>query len=98
MQKISLNQLDAITAELLQTATNRMAERVNQHNPVHATTLRRMAMDLEKDPPTVGEINVIEAFLLQTAALQLARVAIDKSHAEMLNNIVRELDEKIHKE
>lgn len=98
MEKITLNPLDTTAAELLQAAANRMAERVNNHRPPHAVILRRMAMDLEKTPASVGEMDVIEAFLLQTAAKQLARVATDKSHAEILNKLVQELDDKIHAE
>lgn len=98
MEKITLNPLDMTAAEILQSAANRMAERVSTHNLGHAKTLRRMAMDLEKTPPTIGEMDVVEAFLLQTAAKQLERVAANQTHAAILNSIAQELDDKIHAE
>lgn len=93
---ITLNPLDDTAAELLQSATIRMAEQLNNHNPNHATILRRMAMNLEKPQHNVGELTVVGGFLLQLAAQQFAAKATDESHAAILYEIAQEITEKIH--
>lgn len=96
MEKITLNPLDNTAAELLQSATIRMAEKLNNHNPNHATILRRMAMDLEKPHYSVGQLTIVGGFLLQIAAQQFAATTTNPDHAAILYGIVQEITDKIH--
>lgn len=93
---IILNPLNEKAAELLQSATIRMAEQLQNYNPNHAALLRRMAMDLERLDRSVGELTIVGGFLLQLAAQQFAAKATDPSHAAILYEIAQEIIDKIH--
>lgn len=95
-RKITLNPLGETAAELLQSATIRMAEQLNCHNPNHATILRRMAMDLEHPEHSVGELTIVGAYLVQIAVQQFAATVTDPSHASILYDIAQEITDKIH--
>lgn len=96
MEKITLNPLDDTAVNLLQTAAILLSE--TTHNKKHSAILRRMAMDLDKTPPTVGELDSVSGFLLQTALLQFAAQTTIHSHANILRGIAKEINEKIHQD
>lgn len=93
---IILHPLDDLTAELLQSATIRTAEELNNHNPKQAAILRRIAMNLDTPRHEIGELTVVSAFLLQLAAQKFAAQASDSSHASVLYDIAQEITDKIH--
>lgn len=92
----TLKPLADTAAELLQSATIRMAEKLNNHNPYHATILRRMAMDLGKPYYSVGQLTIVGGFLLQIAAQQFAATTTNPDHAAILYEIAQEIIDKIH--
>ncbi len=93
-KSITLNLPDTTVASILQTAAIQLAERT--HNKKHAAKLRRIAMDLDNAPGTVGPLDIVGGFLLQVAARQLANTTSNAGHAVILHNIARDINEKIH--
>lgn len=93
-QTITLKPLDDTAADLLHTAVVRLSEKID--NRKHADLLRRVATSLEQPTHTVGKLDPLGGFLLQTAARMLAAQTADGSRAAILREIALDINSKLH--